>query len=1605
MKNQKQKKTTLNPLKLILVGLFFSNLLFSQSVNEFTGDFSYSVPLISIPCPYGPPVTISASYGAGIGVNQSSSEIGLGWGINAAGLISRNVSGVPDDWDGQVVADPSLGGFKSQGGLLYFKNGNVRDNLDFYKSTYKIDTPAFYFPNYDYYSISAPGIVGSLQPHLFDFATTELNVPVSGTPQPPSIPYKIDPVHPFSTALQFNFGGDYGGDFKSRHYSSTPINGSTTLRLPGSKISDAESGYTADSTPYAGINNIGYNSGTNRLATARYVTYTESNGITGFVVTDESGFIYKFNKPVKINYSVFGKYPLRNDYSLRPLDTTRVTDGNGNYYIKENTVGDANNPYMVEWRQNSAYNYNWLLTEILGPNYVDNNSNNVADAGDAGYWVSYDWQLWTSNFTRRTPEYGFDYSYEGDESEKTIDDDTISTLKIHGKFATFSKYNQELYYLNKIQTSSHTALFVRDVRLDNYSSDLHNYDNQASSTFNIDQVNGQTKTNLTGTLYDSGGPSGNYTGSTNYTVTISPTSASSITIRFPFFNMASGDVVKILDGSNNILVTYSSTNLPPSNGATFSYSTIKINQTTTGNAPGFRLGWTSTVHTTVVPQLKLSRILLFKNEDFSTLNLPSSSSNYYVTTSVSGFDVTSSGIGKDKFFNETWYNHVNNKTNIEAKSIQTIEFNQDYSLAKKYVNNIKTFVCATDKNSPPYDVVKGCYVASADNATSGKLTLNEITTYEVGHQKTSPSIIFDYNKDISNDNPDYNPVKIDYWGFYKSDATDKGYSSYTTPTSKDFTSAWSLRKITSPMGGTIEINYESNQYEKVLSGTGGFRGPSKMYALKSVSNPSGCGQQWTFEMEEGAATISDYDALRTSPPSGTVKKVLIPYIEQAVNNKHISYGTFNFSSSTVINQIQEQYTSPISSISYMPNGGFYCSSNNFKYTGNGYINFQLPVGSAVYGGGIRVKSIVSKNGVNDSYTQEYLYYEGVTPMEADRFGEEKLVVNGGVSYYNKLRPTAYDKHRMGPGIGYSKVIVKNKGQNNSSKGSVVYKFITTDANIDNFKANVERRITNNVNHYVGGVGTCPNGTLNDTAYMVEVIDKFSGYWGQLSEVQLLDLNDNILSKTKNEYVNLTQGSIVEKYDFVTKKNYTTYSGSDNLTCAEHHHIVSILRSYPVVLSKQTIYNQEVNSTTEYLAFDPITRTPTMVRSTTPNKGITVTRSTPAFRISQYSAMGPKSVTSSNANIVSPVAYQKVTVDSTITTSSDFAEYSIQTFKKDLYIRKYDVSNNKFINDLQTNVYWVEDRSYSWAGGSSSIDDYGLYKQSELTSTPFDYTLASIDSKWRFNSENTLFDKSGHVIEIKGFNNRFSAKKYGYGDTLLTAEAANVNHASFTFAGFESSVKDLDPGAGVANYIDGEIKINNAVKITSTPSLPSHTGNYLLKVPSGTTGSNSPTFSVKYISSSPNSGLLKDRLYRASVWVHSSSPSGCQMTASFTGGASVSVTKSSTSNIVVGDWILMNLDIIVGASPNDGDELKIILESASGDAYFDDFRLHPVDAIVSSVVYEPKTNRIIATLDENNFATVYKYDAGGRVLEVWKEIENVGLKRLKKYQYNYSRGTN
>lgn len=81
-------------------------------------------------------------------------------------------------------------------------------------------------------------------------------------------------------------------------------------------------------------------------------------------------------------------------------------------------------------------------------------------------------------------------------------------------------------------------------------------------------------------------------------------------------------------------------------------------------------------------------------------------------------------------------------------------------------------------------------------------------------------------------------------------------------------------------------------------------------------------------------------------------------------------------------------------------------------------------------------------------------------------------------------------------------------------------------------------------------------------------------------------------------------------------------------------------------------------------------------------------------------------------------------------------------------------------------------------------------------------------------------------------------------------------------------------------------------------------------------------------------------------------------------------------------------------PANATTASIVLSNDSNqNVYFDDIRMHPFNANMKSYVYDPVTLRLVADLDENNFASFYEYDEEGQLVRVKKETVQ-GIKTIR-----------
>lgn len=117
------------------------------------------------------------------------------------------------------------------------------------------------------------------------------------------------------------------------------------------------------------------------------------------------------------------------------------------------------------------------------------------------------------------------------------------------------------------------------------------------------------------------------------------------------------------------------------------------------------------------------------------------------------------------------------------------------------------------------------------------------------------------------------------------------------------------------------------------------------------------------------------------------------------------------------------------------------------------------------------------------------------------------------------------------------------------------------------------------------------------------------------------------------------------------------------------------------------------------------------------------------------------------------------------------------------------------------------------------------------------------------------------------------------------------------------------------------------------------------------------------------------------------------------GANVTYGDIKAKDGIIDGWQRINyeFEIPIGASKIDI-QLRNTGSSGTDVVYFDDVRVYPLDGMMKSFVFDPLTSRLMAELDENNYATFYEYDEEGGLIRVKKETEK-GIKTIKEVQKN------
>lgn len=275
-------------------------------------------------------------------------------------------------------------------------------------------------------------------------------------------------------------------------------------------------------------------------------------------------------------------------------------------------------------------------------------------------------------------------------------------------------------------------------------------------------------------------------------------------------------------------------------------------------------------------------------------------------------------------------------------------------------------------------------------------------------------------------------------------------------------------------------------------------------------------------------------------------------------------------------------------------------------------------------------------------------------------------------------------------------------------------------------------------------------------------------------------------------------------------------------------------------------------------------------------------------------------------------------------------------------------------------------------------DYGLFAQ--LGNQP----------NWITVREVTKWSPWGFELENKDAVGNYTAAQYGYNEQLPVALAQNARQHQILFEGFEdykmlqpqnallesfiAPFKNVFPKDAMAGTLYSLFRINPTTG-SKLNAANSHSGQYALE-----TNSTGHTLNFNIINENTTSVNGKympftfgvNKSYIISYWYRPINISSTMTTYNYPGG------YLPKSNIIEG-WQLFETKVTPTATGTYALKLP-------PSAYIDDLRIFPADANMKSFVYNPTNQRLMATLDENNFASFFEYDQEGNLVRTKKETE-------------------
>jgi hypothetical protein len=428
----------------------------------------------------------------------------------------------------------------------------------------------------------------------------------------------------------------------------------------------------------------------------------------------------------------------------------------------------------------------------------------------------------------------------------------------------------------------------------------------------------------------------------------------------------------------------------------------------------------------------------------------------------------------------------------------------------------------------------------------------------------------------------------------------------------------------------------------------------------------------------------------------------------------------------------------------------------------------------------------------------------------------------------------------------------------------------------------------------------------------------------------------------------------------------------------------------------------------------------------------------------YQWTGPDGFTDTRRNPeVSPVT-EKSGGQYHVTISADICHQPINA-DVNVVLASYITSCYSAVTDTSVNPYaygllgnWRPSRAYTYYGARESSDpnqqtniqkdgafnDFMAFWQKQTDG----WKAQTTDPNWVWNTQTTLFNKKGFELENKDPLGRYNAGIYGYDNAVPVAVVQNSRYSESAFEGFE------DYGFVSSNCDDGKCPVDRRFSLSGATTrivgTAYHTGRYSLMVTNADKDSiaimmpvtdtasaqSDPVFNMKDGICPPNDpelksvranrnvllpplSLLSGKKVVLSAWVREAQDCKCtsytnsqiKMVVKAAGGGESAIVLARPAGGIIDGW--QRIEQVVDLPAGTEALSLILLATGNVDVYFDDIRVHPYNANMKSFVYDAQNLRLMAELDENNYATFYEYDDDATLTRMKKETER-GIKTIR-----------